>query len=89
LNRSALAFGGGAVIGNGAFRFAALEAVILSKAMSLIVVATAVIFRTRTGPLDVVAANGPIILSLRAGSLVGAWLGAGWQPAKNRHRSIG
>lgn len=62
----------------GAFRFAALEAVILNKAMSLIVVATALIFRTRTVPLDEVAANWPIILNLLAGSLVGAWLGAGW-----------
>jgi uncharacterized membrane protein YfcA len=62
----------------GAFRFAALEAVILNKAMSLIVVATALLFRTRTVPLDAVAAHWPVIVNLLAGSLIGAWFGAGW-----------
>nr|WP_281287260.1 sulfite exporter TauE/SafE family protein [Blastochloris sulfoviridis] len=62
----------------GAFRFAALEAVILNKAMSLIVVATALLFRTRTVPLDAIAAHWPIIVNLLAGSLLGAWFGAGW-----------
>lgn len=61
-----------------AFRFAALEAVILNKAMSLVVVATALPFRMGTVPLDQVAANWPIILNLLAGSLLGAWIGAGW-----------
>jgi uncharacterized membrane protein YfcA len=61
-----------------AFRFAALEAVLLNKAMSLVVVATALPFRMGTVPLDQVAANGPIILNLLAGSLLGAWIGAGW-----------
>ena len=40
----------------GVFRFAALEAVILNKTMSLVVVATALPFRARTVPLDSVAA---------------------------------
>lgn len=62
----------------GAFRFGALEAVILNKAMSLVVVATALPFRARTVPIDAVAAHWPIILNLLAGSLLGAWLGAGW-----------
>lgn len=62
----------------GPFRFAALEAVILNKAMSLVVVATALVFRTRTVPFEVVAAHWPIILNLLTGSLIGAWLGAGW-----------
>ena len=62
----------------GPFRFAALEAVILNKAMSLIVVATALAFRTRTVPFEAVAGHWPIILNLLAGSLVGAWVGAGW-----------
>jgi uncharacterized membrane protein YfcA len=62
----------------GVFRFAALEAVILNKAMSLVVVATALPFRTVTVPFGEVAANWPIILNLLAGSLLGAWLGAGW-----------
>lgn len=61
----------------GLFGFAALEAVILNKATSLIVVATALPFRTGTVPLEQVIAEWPIILNLLAGSLAGAWLGAG------------
>lgn len=62
----------------GLFRFAALEAVILNKAMSLVVVATAFPFRAATVPFGQVFAHWPIILNLLAGSLLGAWLGAGW-----------
>jgi len=61
----------------GLFGFAALEAVILNKATSLIVVATALPFRAGAVPLDLVLAEWPIILNLLAGSLLGAWLGAG------------
>lgn len=62
----------------GLFRFAALEAVILNKAMSLVVVATALPFRAGTIPFDAVWAHGSIILNLLAGSVLGAWFGAGW-----------
>ncbi len=62
----------------GAFRFAALEAVILNKAMSLVVVAFALPFRVGTVPFGEIAAHWPVILNLLAGSLLGAWLGAGW-----------
>lgn len=62
----------------GAFRFGALEAVILNKAMSLVVVASALPFRAGTVPVAEVVAHWPIILNLLAGSLLGAWLGAGW-----------
>lgn len=62
----------------GLFRFAALEAVILNKAMSLVVVATALPFRTGTVSLGEVAAHWDIIVNLLAGSLAGAWFGAGW-----------
>lgn len=61
----------------GIFGFAALDAVILNKATSLIVVATALPFRAGTVPLDQVLAEWPIILNLLAGSLLGAWIGAG------------
>lgn len=61
----------------GMFGFAALDAVILNKATSLIVVATALPFRAGTVPLDQVLAEWPIILNLLAGSLLGAWIGAG------------
>lgn len=62
----------------GYFRFVALEAVILNKAMSLIVVASALPFRARSVPMEDVASQWPIILNLLAGSLLGAWLGASW-----------
>ena len=62
----------------GAFQFAALEAVILNKAMSLIVVASALPFRTATVPFSLIAANWVTVGNLLAGSLLGAWLGASW-----------
>lgn len=62
----------------GAFRFLALEAVILNKAMSLVVVASALPFRMQAVPFGTVASRWDIILNLLAGSLLGAWLGAGW-----------
>lgn len=62
----------------GLFGFAALPAVILNKAMSLVVVASALLFRTKAVPFDEVFAHWPIIVNLLAGSLLGAWLGADW-----------
>ncbi|TBY74471.1 sulfite exporter TauE/SafE family protein [Rhizobium leguminosarum] len=62
----------------GLFNFAALEAVILNKAMSLVVVATALPFRAATVPFSTIAGNWPIVVNLLAGSLLGAWFGAGW-----------
>ncbi|MHC2797435.1 putative membrane protein YfcA [Mesorhizobium jarvisii] len=62
----------------GLFRFAALEAVILNKATSLVVVVSALPFRAATVPFGDVAASWPIIVNLLAGSLAGAWFGAGW-----------
>jgi uncharacterized membrane protein YfcA len=62
----------------GAFRFAALPAVILNKAMSLVVVASALPFRAATVPFSAIAAHWSIIVNLLAGSLLGAWLGADW-----------
>ena len=62
----------------GAFQFGSLQAVILNKAMSLVVVASALPFRAATVPFSTLAANWPIIVNLLAGSLLGAWFGAGW-----------
>lgn len=62
----------------GVFGFAALSAVILNKTMSLVVVAAALLFRTKAVPLEEVMSHWPIILNLLSGSLLGAWLGAGW-----------
>jgi uncharacterized membrane protein YfcA len=62
----------------GLFQFAALEAVILNKAMSLVVVASALPFRAAAVPFTAVATSWPIIVNLLAGSLLGAWIGASW-----------
>lgn len=56
----------------GVFRFGTLEAVILNKAMSLVVVAAALLFRGDTITLGVVAEHLDVVLNLLAGSLVGA-----------------
>lgn len=60
------------------FRYAPLEAIILNKATSLIVVASALVFRTSSVPLDLLASHWKVVANLLAGSLLGAWLGAGW-----------
>jgi uncharacterized protein len=60
----------------GAFGFGALEAVILNKAMSLVVVASALPFRAANVPWGAIAANWTVIVNLLAGSLAGAWYGA-------------
>jgi len=60
----------------GPFRFPPLEAIILNKAMSLIVVAFALVFRTRAAPLYDVVSHTSVIVNLLAGSLLGAWCGA-------------
>lgn len=61
-----------------AFRFPPLEAIILNKAMSLVVVAAALVFRTKAVPVDAVVSNFGVVLNLLAGSLLGAWVGASW-----------
>lgn len=76
----------------GPFAFPALEAVILNKAMSLIVVATALPFRAGAVPFSELAAHWQIIANLLAGSLAGAWFGAGWAIGlrpETLHRIIG
>lgn len=62
----------------GLFGFPGLEAVILNKAMSLVVVGSALPFRAATVPFSTIADNWAVIANLLAGSLLGAWLGAGW-----------
>ncbi len=60
------------------FGFNALEAIILNKTMSLIVVATALPFRANVISFSQILDHWYIILTLLSGSLIGAWLGAGW-----------
>ena len=62
----------------GLFSFGALEAVIVNKAMSLIVVASALPFRMSTISASTIAEHWPTIVNLLAGSLLGAWVGAAW-----------
>ncbi len=62
----------------GVFGFSALPAVILNKAMSLAVVASALPFRASVVPFRELLAHADIISILLAGSLAGAWFGADW-----------
>src|SRR3954454_23752063 len=62
----------------GTFRFGALQAVILNKAMSLVVVASALPFRASAVPYAELAVHWSIVVNLLCGSLLGAWFGAGW-----------
>lgn len=61
----------------GVFKLPTLEAVILNKAMSLVVVAAALVFRAQAIPFDQLGAHLDIAVNLLAGSLVGAWWAAG------------
>lgn len=62
----------------GVFGFAALQAVIVNKALSLVVVAVALPARLATIPLITVISHWVVVVNLLAGSLVGAWVGATW-----------
>ena len=60
------------------FGFLALQAVILNKAMSLVVVITALPARLIAVPFSHLTPYTYAVVNLLAGSLVGAWLGATW-----------
>jgi uncharacterized membrane protein YfcA len=60
------------------FGFAALSAVILNKAMSLIVVAFSFVFRSNEISYALLFDHSTIILSMLFGSVIGAWFGAGY-----------
>ncbi len=60
------------------FGFAALQAIIMNKAISLIVVITALPACLISVPLAELAPYGYIVINLLAGSLLGAWIGANW-----------
>ena len=61
----------------GVFRLDTLEAIILNKAMSLVVVTAALLFRGGTIAPGTLADHLDVVLNLLAGSLVGAWWAAG------------
>lgn len=69
----------------GVFRLGTLEAVILNKAMSLVVVAAALLFRGKAITPDALLAHLDVVLNLLAGSLVGAWWAAGHAITMPRH----
>jgi uncharacterized membrane protein YfcA len=60
------------------FRFPPLEAVILNKALSLVVVTFALSFRSISISFESLATHGPAAINVLIGSLPGAWLGAAW-----------
>ncbi|MGZ5422726.1 sulfite exporter TauE/SafE family protein [Aeromicrobium sp.] len=62
----------------GVFGFVALQAVILNKAMSLVVVTTALPARLMAVPLQDLEPFWYVVINLLAGSLLGAWVGATW-----------
>lgn len=62
----------------GLFGFGALEAIILNKALSLIVVTTALPFRANIISYSQILEYWHILVTLLSGSLFGAWVGAGW-----------
>lgn len=60
------------------FALETLKAVILNKATSLVVVFFALIFRSHEVPFHEIIEHKHIIFNLLAGSLVGAWIAAGY-----------
>jgi uncharacterized membrane protein YfcA len=60
------------------FGFVALQAVIVNKALSLVVVLTALPARLVAVPLSVLTPHRSVVVNLLAGSLLGAWAGATW-----------
>jgi uncharacterized protein len=59
------------------FGFVALEAIIVNKAISLVVVVAALAFRMTTVPAATVLEHWATLVNLLSGSLIGAWMGAG------------
>lgn len=71
------------------FGLVAIEAVIVNKAISLVVVTSALLFRSQAVPLDALMSHWAIAANLLAGSLLGAWWGASWvtrAPKASLHR---
>jgi len=61
----------------GLFRRPTLEAIIFNKAMSLVVVTAALLFRLGEIPLAQLAGHLDVVVNLLGGSLIGAWWAAG------------
>lgn len=62
----------------GIFGFVALQAVIVNKAMSLIVIVAAIPARLLAVPAETLVSNLGIVANLLVGSLAGAWISSAW-----------
>lgn len=60
----------------GMFGFSSLDAVVINKMTSLVVVSFSLPFRSQSIPWDLIGLNYSIILNILSGSLIGAWVGA-------------
>ncbi|GAA4721978.1 hypothetical protein Prum_010240 [Phytohabitans rumicis] len=60
------------------FGLAALQAVILNKALSLVVVITALPARLAAVPISALTPHWTVVIKLLLDSLAGAWGGASW-----------
>lgn len=69
----------------GVFGFEALHAIILNKAMSVVVVASSLPFRAASIPVASVLQRWDVIVTVLAGSLAGAWMGADWATKLTSH----
>lgn len=58
------------------FKFGTLDAVIINKITSLVVVSFSLPFRSQSIPWNAVFSDWEIILNVLAGSMIGAWIGA-------------
>ena len=61
----------------GRFNFQALDAIVMNKAISLVVVCAAMLFRFRVIPPEATLAHAEMVLNVLTGSLVGSWFAAG------------
>ncbi len=62
----------------GKFRLNTLDAIVLNKAISLVVVTTALLFRGNTISPSLLNDHITVVLNLLAGSVIGAWWAAGY-----------
>jgi uncharacterized membrane protein YfcA len=61
----------------GRFGFKPLDAIVMNKAISLVVVCAALLFRFRVIPPEATLSHADLVLNVLAGSLVGSWFAAG------------
>ena len=60
------------------FGFKSLDAVVMNKAISLVVVSSALLSRFHVVPVEQTLAHADIVLNLLAGTVIGSWFAAGY-----------